>query len=268
MSSRYIIPSVDRAIDVLDILASSHRPMGLAEIQRETGIPKSTLFRILTTMQARRLVECEDDGKRFKLGVKLWEFGNAFLRDVDLYSISFAHLKQLAHDTGESVFLGVLDESEVIYIQRMESPKSVTVVRKLEQRAPAHCTATGEAILAFLPTNDLHWILENHELRAFNPKTVTDRDELERRLKTVRDEGVAVVDGEYNAEVLCISSPIFDSAHHPCASVTVAMLSAQVADNSERIEEVRSMVKTTANRISTELGFLVSGKPDEAIVQA
>src|SRR5690606_12200973 len=137
MDSRYVIPSLDRALDVLELLAIQHREMGLAEIQRATDIPKSSLFRILATLQRRGCLKFDADTKRFGLGMKLWEFGDAFLHDLDLYSVAVPVMKRLAEDTGESVFLGVLDESEVIYLLRMESPKSIMVIRKLEQRAPA-----------------------------------------------------------------------------------------------------------------------------------
>ena len=266
MASRYVVPSLDRAIAVLELLASSPEAVGLAEICRRTKIPKSTLFRIMTTLQRRDCVEFDEEANRFKLGVKLWELGDAYVRGLDLYSVSLPHMQTLAEDTGECVFLGVLDESEVIYIQRLESPKSVTVVRKLQQRAPAHCTATGEAILAYLPEAELHRILQNHELQAFNAKTVTDRHELERRLSQVREGGLAVVDGEYNAEVLCVSAPIFDNKRRPVASATVALVSAQVAGNQERLDEVGRKVRRAAQRISRDLGYVAPPKSDDVMV--
>lgn len=266
MASRYIVPSLDRAIDVLEILASAQVPIGLTEMCRRTKIPKSTLFRIMTTLQARGCVELDEEGSRFKLGMKVWELGDAYLRDLDLYSASLPHLKQLADDSGESVFLGILDESEVIYIQRLESAKSVTVVRKLQQRAPAHCTATGEAILAYLPEAELNRILEDHELQAFNAKTVTDRKVLESRLARVRKDGLAIVDGEYNAEVLCISAPIFDNAGRPQASATVAMISAQAAGNQARLDEVGRFVRDAARRISRDLGYVQTPRKDDVVL--
>ncbi len=261
-SARYSIPSLSRAIEVLELLARHKGGLSLAEITRKTDIPKSTLFRILATLQHQRCVAAHESNGKYRLGLKLWELGNAYLGQSDLDSAAVPYMKELAGACAESVFLGVLDEREVIYVRRIESPKSVMVVRKLGQRAPAYCTATGEAMLAFMPHDEVERIFDEHELRVYNPKTNTNRGELWRRLKQIRMQGVAVVDGEYNAKLLCVSAPILDESARPRASITVAMLSEK--SNIERVQEVQGLVRQAAQGISSELGYLEGKKATAA----
>lgn len=252
-NERYTVPSLDRAIRVLELLSHEGDGLSLAELTRRTEIPKSTLFRILTTLQNRGCLSIDEESKRYHLGLKLWELGSAYIEQSDIDSAAISYMENLAQTCGESVFLGMLDEGEVVYVRRIESPRSVTVVRKLGHRAPAYCTATGEAMLAFMPDQKIQSIIDTLKLKAYNPKTNTDQDELWRRLKEVRSEGVAVVDGEYNAKLLCVSAPVSDDTSVR-AAITVAMLSAEA--ETEKIEAIKQSVCRAAQGLSKELGHL------------
>lgn len=252
-NERYTVPSLDRAIRVLELLSHERDGLSLAELTRRTDIPKSTLFRILTTLQNRGCLTIDEENKRYQLGLKLWELGSAYIEQSDIDSAAISYMKDLAQTCGESVFLGMLDEGEVVYVRRIESPRSVTVVRKLGHRAPAYCTATGEAMLAYMPEQKVKSILDALKLKAYNPKTNTDQDELWRRLKQVRSEGVAVVDGEYNAKLLCVSAPVLDESSVR-AAITVAMLSAEA--EAKEIEAIKQSVRKAARELSKELGYL------------
>lgn len=254
MSSRYTVTALDRAVDVLDRLVQHREGVRLATLVKETGIPKSTLFRILSTLQERQCVVRDEERKTYRLGLKLWELGNAFLDQSDLQDAAVNHMKRLAETCGESVFLGVLDQGEVVYVQRVESPKSAVVVRKLGQRAPVYCTATGMALLAFRPDEEVDRLLAEQELTAFSPNTTTSRAALRQKVEQIRQTHVAVVDGEYNPSLLCVSSPILDERGHPVAAFTAALLSAQVDD--ERVSLVKEQIKRAAHNLSRERGYL------------
>jgi len=254
MNERYIIPSLDRAFRVLELLEREPNGMSLAELKRRSGIPKSTLFRILVTLLKHHGVVLNEEAQTYRLGSRLWELGTSFLQQSDLYHASSRHMKRLAEASGETVFMGTLEEGEVIYLRRMESPRSITVVRKLQQRVPAHCTATGVAMLAFLPPAEVDAILEAHGLTSFTKNTVTDMAAFRQHLTRVRSEGVAIIDGEYNAELLCISAPVFDHTHRPRASLTIAMLSAQMT-NTDRLETLAALVREGAQAFSRDMGY-------------
>lgn len=262
MSERYVIPSLDRAIRVLEYLSEAPRGLTLADMGRMSEIPKSTLFRILVTLQQRHCVTWHERERVYRLGSRLWELGNRFLDQSDLYPVASRHMEALAERSGETVFLGTLEDGEIIYLRRVESPKSITIVKNLGQRVPAHCTATGMAVLAFLPEEDVDAIWDVHGLEAYNEVTVIDRETLKQRLEQIRRDGYAVVDGEYNRELLCISAPIFDHTRYPRASLTVAMLTSQT--DAERVRKVACMIQDAVQEVSRSMGYLGSRKAGAA----
>jgi len=259
MNERYVIPSIARAFQVLDQLAQEPSGQSLAELGRRTRIPKSTLFRILVTLEKQHCVIWNEDERSYRLGSRLWEFGTSFLEHSDLYHASSRFMKLLAEKSRETVFLGGLEDGEVIYLRRMESPKSVTVVRKLKQRVPAHATATGVAILAFMPRAEVETILDRHGMASYSDVTMTDREKFMERLAVVRRDGYAIVDGEYNRELLCISAPVFDHRRRPSASLTVAMLSSQANADRARILSVAELVREEAQAFSRQMGYTLNG---------
>lgn len=254
VANRYTVPAIDRALTVLQCLARSRDGLRLSALAEATDIPKSSLFRIMTTLEEQGCVVRDEEKKTYRLGLTVWELGNAFLDQSTLLETAETHMKQLADACEESIFLGMLDEGEVIYVRRVESPKSAVVVRKLGQRAPVYCTATGLSMLAFLPSDEASRILDEQELRPHAPNTTTDRSALARTLERIRKTGVAVVDGEYNPSLLCVSAPILNADERPVASLTAALLSAPATDDD--IETMKTQIKNTAQALSTECGYL------------
>jgi len=254
LEHRYAVPAVDRATEVLEILASSREGISLAELTARTGVPKSSLFRILATLEHRQYVTQDHERKKFALGLKLWELSNAKLEKIDLVTVASKHMKWLAHETHESIFLAILDRGEVIYLQRMESPATVKAVTKLGWRAPVHCTATGQVLIAFLPDHEIDTILQSQALCSFNKNTITNVNQLKKKLKQIRAAGFAVADGEYNADLLCISAPIRDRSKSVIAALTVAMLS-HISDKDKKVARVAQLLKKAGDSISKELGY-------------
>ncbi len=252
-ADRYIIPSLDRAVLVLGLLGEEPKGLSLAELARRTEIPKSTLFRILVTLQKHHCVTADPADGTFRLGSYLWELGSRFADQSDLFRVSASYMTDLADELGETVFLSKLEEGEVVYLRRVESLKSIAAVRKLESRAPIHCTATGLALVAWLPSSEIDAILDQHELKTFNESTITDQRVIRDRMAEVRDREYAVVDGEYNDELLCVAAPVLDHQRRPCAALTVTMLSAQVSSEAT-IERAGQAVRRAARSLSRELG--------------
>lgn len=251
----YIIPSVDRTLDLLELLAEEAQGLSLAELARRTGFPKSTVFRILATLEARQVVVLDLHTRRYHLGHLLWSLGHRYVERSDLYEKAAPVMQRLAERSGETVFLGKLEDGEIIYMRRIESPRSIAIVKKLGQRVSATSTATGRAILAFLPAAELDGIIERHGLGAYTASTVTDVTELRRSLAQVHADGFAIVNGEYNSELLCISAPVFDHTGHSRASITIAM-PGSAAPPVPRQRELGALVREYAERLSCELGYL------------
>ena len=148
MTKDYTVPAIHRAIRVLEILAASHTGFSLAELARQTNIPKSSLFRILLTLEQSSVVLQDHARNVYTLGMKLIDWGNTALDKIDLKTVAHPHLMRLAHETRESFYLAILDDYEVIIIDRADTPEIWRMVTRLGQRSPVHVTATGQVILA------------------------------------------------------------------------------------------------------------------------
>jgi DNA-binding IclR family transcriptional regulator len=255
MPNNYIVPAVDRAIDVLDYLATSKSAVSLHELSIQTGVPKSTLFRILYTLEKHRFIEQDIERKKFCLGFKLWELGNVKIETTEIATIAIKHMRTLADQVCENVFLGVLDNQEVIYIQRIECSSKVKAITKLGRRAPAYCTATGQAIIAFLEDDEITSFINEVKFEKFNDTTITDKETLLRKLKQIRENGYSVANGEYNPELLCVSAPIKDYSRKVVASITVDMLTSK--QNLQKVKFIAKELKAAVDLISRELGFSV-----------
>ena len=254
MDERYLIPSIDRAFQVLDLLVQEPDGETLAELGRRTRIPKSTLFRILTTLQIHHCVQWSDQDHRFRLGHHLWFLGRGFVEQCQPYRVAESHMKRLSDATGETVFMAQLEGSIMVYLRRVDGRNAVAMMRNLGQYTPVYCTASGRAILAYLPTEEVDAVLDAQDLLQHTEKTIADRAQLMTRLEEVRRQGYALVDAEYNRDLLCISAPVFDHEDRPCAALTLAMLSSRSSDTA-MVEEYAALVREHAMTFSRELGF-------------
>jgi hypothetical protein len=136
------------------------------------------------TLEERNCV-VQSEEKTYRLGLKLWELGSAFLEQSDLQDDASSYMQHPAGVCGESVFLSVLDGEEVVYVRRMESPKSAVVVRKLGQRAPIYCTDTGLSMLAFLSQAEIDRVLDSLELEPLQGLGIVPTSRCEKLLDRV-----------------------------------------------------------------------------------
>ena len=256
MAERYIIPSVDRAVQVLTLLAEEDRGMRLADLGRRSGIPKSTLFRILTTLQRRNCVRWSEEERCYSLGHHLWVLGRGFVDQSRPLRVSERHMSRLSESTGETIFLATLESNIMVYVRRVDGTKAVAMMRNLGKTTPIYCTASGRAILAFLPEDEAEAVLAGQELVAHTDKTITDRSALSACLAEIRQQGYALVDAEYNKDLLCISAPVFDHENRPCAALTLAMLSSQ-RTQTDLVQRYAALVRENALAFSRDLGWLV-----------
>lgn len=256
MKNNYIVPSIDRAIKILKILASSKNGLSLNELTFKSSLPKTSVFRILTTLEASNLVERDSDGRKYSLGLKLFELGSAKLNRVDLYSVSFSYLERLAQESGETTCLGVLNESEVIYLAEVEGPANIRANPIAGRRAPAHCTATGQILLAYLPEEEVDKIIQRKGLFPYTSKTITDREEFKKRLNLAKSQGIALAIGEHHDDVFCVAAPIRNNQGKVVASITIYGPIMRTHGSLEnRIDKLVKSVKQVAYDISRELGY-------------
>ncbi|MBO8127516.1 MAG: IclR family transcriptional regulator [Firmicutes bacterium] len=247
-----IVTSVSRALDILDLLGSSSKELGVTEISKAMGLPKTTVYRLLTTLMAHQYVNQDVDTGKYRLGLHLAKLGRQVLDHIDLRQAVRPFLKKLATLTGETVHLGILDNNQMIYIDKVESDQMLTMKSRIGASAPVHCTAVGKVLLAYASEKIIETILAQ-PLTGFTSTTITDPEALRRHLATIRERGYAIDDEEHEIGIRCIGVPVRNHARKVIAAISVAGPAVRITR--ERLEEIKPLVIEIGHEISHALGY-------------
>lgn len=226
-SGPYQLQSLDRAVAVLDLLGESDSPLALADICQLMKVHKSTAHRSLMVLERSALIERTHDN-RFRLGMKLYELGNRAVEQIDLRARIRPHFRRLAAQLGETVHLGVLQKTQVIYLEKIEPNRRICMTSKTGSTNPAYCTSMGKAMLAHLPEDVLEQAVSKMRFTRYTPKTIGSREELLKSLERVRRRGYAIDDEEIETGVRCVGAPVFDDNHYPIAAVSISGPSSRI----------------------------------------
>lgn len=246
----------ERLFAVLEALGQQPKSgVPLDEITTLSGMPKTTVYRLLYSMNKLGYVDQNPVSDLYSLSGKFFELGANALPYQRLTVIARPLMRRLLLTFGETVNLAVPDAVGVIYIMVLESPKAHRVVESAGNRGYLHCTALGKCIAAYLSPWELEQHLTRHGMPPMTPSTITSRVQLEEELARVRVEGVAI-DNEENVEgTTCVSSPIFASGGKPIAALSVAGPSFRV---SQSFPAMKGAVRETAEKLSALLGHVPS----------
>lgn len=261
---KYSIRVLDRAIRLLSVLADG-KPRTLTELSEETGLNSSTTFRLLATLGSYNLVERDPQSGRYRLGLACLELARVYLQGSNLRQAALAEMEKLRDDTLETVHLAVLNNMEVVYLEKLEGLHAIGIMSsRVGARAPAYCTGLGKALLAYTDPDTVRAHFERTGLYRFTDNTITRVDRLMRELEQVRRQGYSFDRGEHEHEVRCVAAPIFDANHIVVAAISVAGPASRMEPletNRELIEKVRH----TATTISARLGYRPVGALDRKV---
>jgi IclR family acetate operon transcriptional repressor len=246
--------TVKKAMDILDCLAGARKPLSCSEIGRRLGMPRSTAYRLLTTLAIGGYVVSDSDGfgKRYRLGFKILELASRLLDGMELRRQALPFLRELRDATEETVHLVVADGAQVTYIEKVDSLKTVRMHSAVGRQGYMHSTAVGKAILAY-SNGDPTKTLEQQGLPALTPKTITSKNALLEELEVVREQGYAVDDGENEDGIRCVGAPVFDHQGEVIAALSVSGPSFRFS--LERVRELSGVVKGAALQVSRQLGY-------------
>lgn len=260
-----ILGTLDKGLHILEVLAGDDvsRGLTLTELSRLLAMHRTTLFRFLTTLHARGYVDRDPVTDRYTLGVRSLMLASSFLDNLEVRQVARPILTSLCEEKQELVHLTIMDNGEVVTIERVESKQPVALHTEVGVRRPAYCTAAGKAILAFLEPSGVDEILARG-LPYITPHTITSPDVLRQQLVAVRRDGFAVDDGERVLEVRCAAAPVFNHEGEVLGAVSLAAPASRMTMG--RLSEVGKEVAMAAGTISRRLGFLESSARVSAIV--
>jgi IclR family acetate operon transcriptional repressor len=235
------VKSLLRALDILDVLLQSDRPLSVSEIAARTGFSRTAAYNVLTTYEIRGLVR-RDFRNRYVLGWSLFEFGEHARSQSALSEAARPVVEELAESTGETVLLGVFDHDSVIYVEKAESRRSIRMVEAPGRRLPLHESATGLVLLA-------------HASQAFRERYLAKIDDPSRLWEAtdeIRMRGYAIFVQDLDPDVTSVSLPVNDPTGEAIAALTVAGPASRLTRT--RVEEYLPRVLGGATFINKAMG--------------
>lgn len=256
-----LVPAVVRAFDILELFLDSDVPLSTPEITKRLGLPRTTVHELVHTLVERGyLAPAAERPGHWQLGLRAYQLGARYRENLDLTTEARAVATEVAARCAETVHVGILDGTDVIYVAKVDSTHTVRMVSAVGRRLPAHCTAVGKALLAALPDEELAARLpQDGALTAMTPRSRTHVDDLYLDLEDARRTGVAREICESNPDVACVASPVRDSTGHVVAALSISVPLLRWDDRRER--ELAELVVEGAETLSARLGAIRDPEP-------
>jgi len=247
-----LLQSVQNALRVLDAFSETETEFTLGELSQRLGLGKSTVHRLLLTLESGGCIARNPGSGKYQLGMKLLHLGALVLKQINLIKVAHPYLETLAREVEETVHLVVLDRMEAVFVDKVESLRPMQMGSRIGYRMPAHCTATGKVMLAHLPARDLERFWAGKRLVALTAHTVTAPAALAEELRRIRERGYAVDREESEEGLMCVAAPVRDLGGRVVAAASVSGPAARLAP---REAEMASRIRETAAAISTAMGW-------------
>ncbi len=214
------IRAVDRALDILLCFTRQTPRLSMTQIADQVGMNKSTVHRLLGTLEKKRFLQRDPDTGVYQLGIRLLQMAYLTLEHNDLRQQVAPFLKKLCEQHLETITLSVLDGADVVFLDVLESPQRVKLAASTGQRLPAYATAAGKAHLAYLPEERVIKILE-HGMPRLTTQTIHSSQAFFKEMAQVRKLGFAISEQEYEEGINAVAAPILDAGALPIAAITV-----------------------------------------------
>jgi len=251
MTTEYSVPSVSRALNILELLAHSQRGLTLSDISRRLGLPKSSTHVLIRTLEGAGYLKSSKISGRFCFGLKLVSLSNMALENLDLREQARPFLQDLMVRTGLTVHLAILEGAEAVIIEKVEAPGMLRLATWVGKRLDANSSGVGKALLAFGGEENPSQRF-SRPMARYNKNTISSPERLARELRKVRELGYSFEDEEGEIGFRCIGAPIFDSGNRAIAAISIAGTTSQIPN--DRLARFADLVKCTAGHISARLG--------------
>ncbi len=249
--------SLERGLAILGCFTPSRPVLGIADIADDLGMSRSTTHRYVITLVALGYLE-QGASRKYRLGLRVTDLGMSALNSTGLREHAHPYLEELRQRTSYTVSLGVLEEADVLYVDRVRSFRrgqgAVDLNLHPGSRLPAYCTAMGKLLLANLPESEQRDLIAGMKLTKRGPNTITSKKALREELDEILAAGFAVNDEELAAELFAIAAPVRNEARDVVAAVNVAAHSSMISLE-EMVDALGPHLVSTADRISARLGY-------------
>ncbi|MDL2264312.1 IclR family transcriptional regulator [Synergistaceae bacterium OttesenSCG-928-I11] len=246
---------LDRALDIIEYLSAERQPRGPTDIAAATDLNKTTVYRLLSSLQQRGYIEKNETNGTYRIGVKLVEVASNHINNLELQTEARPYLYEMQSELGLIVHLGILDKHEVVYVEKMDINPNLRRYAQIGARVPAQCSSLGKCLLSGLSSDELAHAMRDCRFPKYTDRTITSLHELKRYLQKVRQQGWAIDDEEYTSGQRCIGAPIYDYRGDIIAAISASGPTSLLTD--ERIPDTVRSVTKTATEISRRLCYRI-----------
>lgn len=249
--------SLERTLQVLEVLAQAEHSLGLSDISRATKLDGSTILRYLGELIKLSYAASEGGGRRrYRIGPRLARLGGAS-RTAVLRQVAQPHMQALGEACGEDVTLGILDADSVLYLESWRSTHVLRANIDDGSRAPVHASSLGKAMLAFMPPAEARALVERAGLRPLTARTAKTLEEFEANLQVARSRGYSTDGEEFAPGVVCIGAPIFGALGQVLAALSITAPKPRLT-LPELEAKFGALLVETCRAVSADLGFASS----------
>jgi DNA-binding IclR family transcriptional regulator len=238
---------IGRAAALLGAFDARHLELGVSELSRRSGLPKSTTARLAAELTTYGFLEKSEEGSDLKLGTKLFELGELASRQRQLREVALPYMADLRQVSKQTVHLAVLVGTDVMYVEIVRSRNAPRMPSEVGGRLPAHAAGVGKALLAFAPESVVQAVIDRG-LPAVGPRTITAPGLLLRELRRIREAGIAYESEESGHGVGCAASPILGPDGRGVAAMSISGWNGTLD-----LRRVGPAVKTAARALSRDL---------------
>jgi IclR family KDG regulon transcriptional repressor len=245
------VAAVLKVFAILQALAEKGE-LGISDLSVRLAMPKATVYRFLQTMKTLGYVRQEPDTERYGLTMRMFELGAKAPGMPDVVELSKPHMQHLSEATGETVHLGMLIDSEIIYVHKVDSRHMLGMYSRIGRRAPLHCTAIGKVLMAWESPEKRERILQGCEFQRFREKTITSREAYAQELQRTLAQGYGQDREEFDDHIRCAAIPIFDRNNQVIAGLSVSFPTFRYDESRE--PELVASLRAASREISRQLG--------------
>ncbi|WHY91278.1 IclR family transcriptional regulator [Neobacillus cucumis] len=243
--------TVVRSMDILNLF-KNHAALTFQEMIDLSGIPKTSVYRMLMSLEEMEFLEKGTDNK-YRLGLLFLKFGHLVSSRLDIRKIAYPIMQELHDDVGEAINLIVKQGDEAIYIEKIDTNQKVRLYTAIGRRSPLYAGACARTILSFLPEQEIQSYLDSAEFKSFAKGTITDKDELLRTIRQAQENGYTISYSELEDHTAAIAAPIFDHKGDVIAGMSIAGIEANYQNENIRIFSEK--LKAATDEISKRLGY-------------
>ncbi|MGM9949818.1 MAG: IclR family transcriptional regulator [Lysinibacillus sp.] len=244
--------TVVRSMDILNLFIN-HSELSFQEIIMLSGMPKTSVYRMLATLEEMGFLEKGGDAK-YRLGLLFLKFGHLVSSRLDIRKVAYPFMEALHRETKEAINLVIREGNEAVYIEKIDMHQKVRLYTAIGRRSPLYAGACPRAILSFLPDEEIDAYLETIELMPIAKGTITDKDKLYETIRQDRAEGCTVSHSELEDYTSAVAAPIYNNLGEVVAGLSIAGIEANYRE--DKVDVLKEKVKKAAQEISRQLGYL------------